>query len=47
MKRERNMQLVKVNEKNPPTQTKEEEIGRFPGKQFRIMRVKVTKILKT
>ena len=38
------MKLVKVHDKNPPKQTKE-EIGSFPEKYFRIMTEKVTQIL--
>ena len=37
MKRQRNSQQVKEHEKCPPSQTKEEEIGNLPEKQFRIM----------
>jgi len=37
MKRQRNIQLVKEHDKNPPNQTKEEEIGSLPKKEFRIM----------
>ena len=40
------MQLVKVHEKTPPKQTIEKEIGSLPEKVFRIMIVKMTKILK-
>ena len=38
MKRDRIMQPVKVHDKNTPKQTKEEEIGSYPEKKFRIMR---------
>ena len=37
MKRQRNIQQVKEHEKCPPRQTKEEEIGNLPEKEFRIM----------
>ena len=37
MKRQRNTQQVKEQDKCPPTQTKEEEIGNLPEKEFRIM----------
>ena len=40
MKRQRNIQEVKKHDKNPPNQTKEEEIGSLPEKEFRIMIVK-------
>ena len=41
MKRQRNIQQVKGHGKYPPNQTKEEEIGCLPEKQFRIMIVKM------
>ena len=41
MKRQRNTQQVKEQEKSPPTQTKEEEIGNHPEKEFQIMIVKM------
>ena len=41
MKRQRNIQQVKEYDKYPPNQTKEEEIGSLPEKQFRIMTVKM------
>ena len=41
MKWQRNIQLVKEHDKNPPNQTKEEKIGSLLGKQFRIMIVKM------
>ena len=47
MKRQRNTQQVKEHEKCPPSQTKEEEIGNLPEKEFRIMIKKLSKILKT
>ena len=37
MKRQRNTQQVKEHEKCPLNQTKEEEIGNIPQKEFRIM----------
>ena len=37
MKRQRNNQQVKEQDKCPPNQTKEEEIGNLPGKEFQIM----------
>ena len=36
MKRQRNTQQVKEQGKYPPNQTKEEEIGSLPDKEFRI-----------
>ena len=41
MKRQRNTQQVKEHDKCPPNQTKEEEIGSLPKKEFRIMIVKM------
>ena len=46
MKRLRNIQQVKKHDKNPPNKTKEEGIGSLPGKEFRIMIVKMVKNLK-
>ena len=37
MKSQRNIQQVKEQDKCPPNQTKEEEIGNLPEKEFRIM----------
>ena len=37
MKRQRNTQQVKEQDKCPPNQTKEEELGNLPEKEFRIM----------
>ena len=37
MKRQRNIQQVKEQDKCPPNQTKEEEIGNLPDKEFRII----------
>jgi len=47
MKRQRNIQWVNEHDKCPPNQTKEEEIGSLPEKEFRIIIVKMIKILKT
>ena len=41
MKRQRNIQQVKEHYKFPPNQTKEEEIGSLPGKEFRRMKAKM------
>ena len=41
MKRQTNTQQVKEHEKCPPSQTKEEEIGNLPEKEFRIMIMKM------
>ena len=46
MKRQRNTQQIKEQEKRPPNQTKEEEIGNLPDKEFRIMIVKLTQNLE-
>ena len=48
MKRQRNIQQVKENDKKktPPNQTKEEEIGSLPEKEFRIMIVKMIQNLE-
>ena len=46
MKRQRNIQQVKEHDKNPPNQTKEEELGSLPEKVFRIMIVKMIKNLE-
>ena len=35
MKRQRNIQQVKEHDKSPPNQTKEEEIGSLPDKEFK------------
>ena len=37
---------MKEQGKNPPDQTNEEEIGSLPGKQFRVMIVKMNETLK-
>ena len=41
MKRQRNTQQVKEQDKYPPKQTKEEEIGNLSEKEFRIMIAKM------
>ena len=46
MKRQRNTQQVKEQEKCPPNHTKEEEIGNLPEKEFRIMIVKMIQNLE-
>ena len=46
MKRQRNTQQVKEQDKCPPNQTKEEEIGSLPEKEFRIMILKMIQNLK-
>ena len=46
MKRQVNSQKVKEHEKCPPSQTKEEEIGNLPEKEFRITIVKVIENLE-
>ena len=46
MKRQRNTQQVKEQDKCPPNQTKEEEIGNLPNKEFRIMIVKMIQNLE-
>ena len=46
MKRQRNTQQVKEEEKCPRNQTKEEEIGNLPGKEFQIMIVKMIQNLE-
>ena len=46
MKRQRNTQQVKEQDKCPPNQTKEEEIGNLPDKQFQIMIVKLIQNLE-
>ena len=46
MKRQRNIQLVKEHDKNPPNQTNEEEIWNLPEKEFRIMIVKMAQNLE-
>ena len=46
VKRQRNTQQVKEHDKCPPNQTKEEEIGSLPEKEFRIMIVKMIQNLE-
>ena len=46
MKRKRNTQQVKEQDKCPPNQTNEEEIGNLPDKEFRIMMVKMIQNLE-
>ena len=41
MRRQRNMQQMREQSKNPPDQTNEEEIGSLPEKEFRVMIVKI------
>ena len=46
MKRQRNTQQVKEQEKCPPNQTKEEEIGNLLDKEFRIVIMKMIQNLE-
>ena len=46
MKRQRHIQQVKEQDKCPPNQTKEEEIGNLPDKEFSIMIVKLIQNLE-
>ena len=46
MERQRNIQQVKEHDKSPPNQTKEEDIGSLPGKEFGIMIVKMIQNLE-
>ena len=46
MKRQRNTQQVKEQDKYSPNQTKEEEIGNLPDKEFQKMIVKMIKNLE-
>ena len=46
MGRQRNMQQMKEQGKNPPDQTNEEEIGSLPEKEFRVKIVKMIHILE-
>ena len=41
MRRQRNMQQIKEQSKNPPDQTNEEEIGSLPEKEFRVVILKM------
>ena len=43
---QRNMQQVKEHDKCPSNQTKEEEIGSLPEKDFRIMIIKIIQNLE-
>ena len=43
MKRQRNITHMKEQARNTEVQINEEEIGKLPEKEFRIMRVKVIK----
>ena len=47
MKRQRNTTQMKEQTKNPEVQIKEEEIGKLPEKEFRIMIVKMIKNLES
>ena len=47
MKRQRNTQQVKEQEKCPPNQTQQEAIGNLPDKEFQIMIVKMIQNLET
>ena len=44
--RQRNTQQMKEQTKNSTDQTNEEEIGSLPEKEFRVMIVKISKILE-
>ena len=46
MKGQRNTQQIKEHEKCPPSQTKGEEIGNLPEKEFRIMIIKMIQNLE-
>ena len=46
MKRQINIQQAKQHDKCPPNQTKEDEIGNLPEKEFRIMIVKMIQNLE-
>ena len=46
MKRQRNTQQIKEQDKCPSNQTKEEEIGNLPDKEFQIMTVKMIQNLE-
>ena len=46
MKRHRNSQQIKEQDKCPPNQTKEEEIGNLSDKEFQIMIVKMIQNLE-
>ena len=46
MKRQRNTTHMKEQTRNAEVQINEEEIGKLPGKEFQIMRVKMIKNLE-
>ena len=46
MKRQKNTQQVKEQDKCPPNQTKEDEIGNLPDTEFQIMIVKMIQNLE-
>ena len=46
MKRQKNTQQVKEQDKCPPNQKKEEEIGNLPDKEFQIMIMKMIQNLE-
>ena len=46
MRRQRNTKQMKKQCKNPPDQTNEEKIGSLPEKEFRVMIVKISKLLE-
>ena len=46
MKRQRNIQQVKEQDKCPPNQIKQEEIGNLPDKELQIMTVKMIQNLE-
>ena len=46
MRRQRNMQQMKEQSKNPPDQTNEEETGSLPEKEFMVMIVKMIQKLE-
>ena len=46
MKRQRNIQQIKEHDKCPPSQTKKEETGSLPEKEFRIMIVNMIQNLE-
>ena len=46
MKRQRNITQMKKQIRNTEVQIKEEEIGKLPGKEFRMMIVKMIKNLE-
>ena len=47
MKRQRNTQQVNEQDKSPPNQTTEEEIGNLPDQEFQIMIVKMIQNLES